>query len=81
MCAPVPTDIDSLLQQPPVQQLDHDLHVSWLLQPEWTDATNAVLDEILRLATALGALSLAPQAIDVLQRLGAALIPLHHRRR
>lgn len=69
-CTPVPTDLDSLLQRPPVQRLDHDLYVSWLLQPEWTDATNAVLDETLRLAATLGALSLATQAIDVLQRLG-----------
>jgi hypothetical protein len=71
VCAPVPTDLDSLLQRPPTQQLDHDLHVSWLLQPEWTAATNAVLDDTLKLAATLGALSLATQAVDVLQRLSA----------
>lgn len=71
VCAPVAPDLDLLLQQPPVQQLDHDLYVSWLLQPEWTDATDAVLDHTLRLAATLGSLSLATQAIDVLQRLSA----------
>jgi hypothetical protein len=71
VCAPIPANHEALFQQNPVQQLDHDLYVSWLLLPEWTDATNAVLDERLRLAATLGAISLATRALDVLQRLGA----------
>lgn len=71
VCAPAPTDPDVLLQEKLVARLDEDLYVSWLLQPEWTDAVNAVLDETDTLAAELGGLSLATNALDVLHRLTA----------
>lgn len=79
VCAPAPTDPDLLLQEKLVARLDEDLYVSWLLQPDWTDLVNAVLDEPLTLAAELGGLSLAHDALDVLHRIADQrdLGPLH----
>jgi hypothetical protein len=65
-----PTDRDELLQHRLALALDTQLSASWLLLPELTDATNAVLDGPMRTAAKLGGLGLATDALDVLQRLG-----------
>lgn len=70
VCGPAPTDLDTLLQARLVAHLDQGLYVSWLLLPEWTEATNAVMDEPMCTAAALGGLSLATTALDVLRDLG-----------
>jgi hypothetical protein len=69
VCAPAPTEPEALLQAKLVAQLDEDLYVSWLLQPDWTDLVDAVLDEPLAIAADLGGLRLAHNALDVLHRL------------
>lgn len=71
VCVPAPTDPEALPRERLVARLDEDLYVSWLLQPDWTDAVNAALDETLTLAAELGGLSLATQALEVLRRLAA----------
>jgi hypothetical protein len=50
-------------------QLDEDLYAAWLLQPDWTGAVNAVLDQELTVAAQLGGLGLATDALRVLQEL------------
>ncbi|ROO52700.1 hypothetical protein EDC02_7640 [Micromonospora sp. Llam0] len=71
VCAPAPAEADALLRARLVARIDEDLYVSWLLQPDWTDLVNAVLDEPLTIAAELGGLSLATDALDVLYRLVA----------
>lgn len=66
---PVPTDPDALASAHPAVQLDEDLYAAWLLQPDWTDDVNAVLDEKLTLAAQLGGLGLATDALRVLREL------------
>jgi hypothetical protein len=69
--APAPIDLDALLQAHLVVQLDHDLYASWLLLPAWTEAANAVLDDPMRTAAALGGLRLAVDALGLLRDLGS----------
>ena len=71
VCAPAPAEADALTRARLVAQLDDDLHVSWRLQPHWTDLVNAVLDEPLTIAAELGGLILATDALRVLHSLPA----------
>ena len=50
--------------------LTDDLHVTWLLQPQWTDLANQVLVGDLQTAAVHGALGLATDALRVITGLG-----------